>query len=94
MKKKVKGIESLRRRYGYSFVSHWIFGLIMFFFIPLITSICYAFSNITITDTGFLLKFVGFSNFKVILLENADYLDLVREWKRKKRMHAAVEEHQ
>ncbi len=79
MKKKVKGVESLRRRYGYSFVAHWIFGLIMFFFIPLITSVCYAFSNITITDQGFLLEYVGFENFKVVLLENAEYLDLVRD---------------
>ncbi len=79
MKKKVKGIESLRRKYGYSFVAHWIFGLIMFFFIPLIYSICYAFSDITITDNGFSLKYVGFENFKVALLENAEYLDLVRD---------------
>ena len=79
MKKKVKGIESLRRRYGYSFVAHWVFGLIMFFFIPLIYSIFYAFSDITITDNGFSLKYVGFENFKVALLENAEYLDLVRD---------------
>ncbi len=79
MKKKVKGIESLRRRYGYSFVSHWIFGLIMFFFIPLVSSVCYAFSNTTMSDKGLVLEYAGFENFKIVLLENADYLDLVRD---------------
>ena len=79
MKKKVKGIESLRRRYGYTFVAHWIIGLIMFFFVPLIYSIMYSFSDITMTDSGFVLNFVGFHNYDLALFDNPEYLDQVRD---------------
>ena len=79
MRKKSGGVEAIRRRYGYSFVAHWIVGLIVFFFVPLISSIWYAFSDITITDKGFEFTFVGLENFKVALFQNAEYLDLVRD---------------
>ena len=79
MSKKVKGIESLRSRYGYSFVAHWIVGIIVFFIVPLISSFRYAFSDITIENTGFVLDFVGIANFKEALTVDVDYLDLVRD---------------
>ncbi|MCQ2448945.1 MAG: sugar ABC transporter permease [Clostridia bacterium] len=79
MRKKARGVESLRRRYGYSFVAHWVLGLIVFFFIPLVSSIRYAFSEITITGKGFEFSYVGLENFKVALFQNAEYLDLVRD---------------
>ena len=79
MKKKARGIESLRRRYGYSFVAHWVIGLIMFFFVPLIYSIMYSFSDITVTDTGFVLDFIGFKNYDETIFSNPEYLDQVRD---------------
>ena len=78
-KKKIKGIETLRRRYGYAFVLHWVIGLIVFFFVPVIYSIAYAFSDIDITQSGFVLKFVGFKNFSESLFENPEYLDYLRD---------------
>ena len=77
--KKVKSVESLRRRYGYSFVSHWVIGLVVFFFVPVIYSICYAFSDITVEESGFVLDFVGFKNFSESLFENPTYLDQIRD---------------
>ncbi|MBO4733737.1 MAG: sugar ABC transporter permease [Clostridia bacterium] len=77
--KKAKGIESLRRRYGYSFVAHWIFGLIVFFAVPLIYSIIYSFSDIEIGDGGFVLTFAGLKNYSAALLEDPNYLDDVRD---------------
>ena len=79
MAKKSKGIESIRRRYGYTFVSSWIIGLIAFFFVPLIYSILYSFSDITIGESGFVLSFVGLKNYAVTIFENPDYLDQVRD---------------
>lgn len=78
-KKKIKGVESLRRRYGYAFVLHWVIGLVVFFFVPVIYSICYAFSDISVTPQGFVLKFVGFKNFSDSLFENPTYLDQIRD---------------
>ncbi|MBO4468189.1 MAG: sugar ABC transporter permease [Clostridia bacterium] len=82
-KKRSGGIEALRRRYGYAFVSHWIVGLILFFFIPLFYSIAYAFSEMVVSGgdgtADVILKFVGLSNFvdpkSGILTANPDYVD-------------------
>ena len=78
MAKKTRGIEALRRRYGYTFVLHWIIGLITFFFVPLIYSIMYPFSDITMTESGFSLAFAGLKNYEMSLFKNPDYLDEVR----------------
>lgn len=77
--KRNRGIESIRNRYGYTFVAHWVLGLIMFIIVPAVTSVVYAFGNISILETGFDLKFVGFANFKEALFENPDYLDQLRD---------------
>ncbi len=77
--KKNKGIESLRSRYGYSFVAHWMFGLIVFFIVPVLSSIAYAFSDISILESGFQLKWVAFDNFKEVLFVNPEYLDKIRD---------------
>ncbi len=78
MAKKTRGIEALRRRYGYTFVLHWVIGLVTFFFIPLIYSILYSFSDISVTESGFSLAFAGFKNYEMSLFKNPDYLDEVR----------------
>ena len=78
-KKKTKGVESLRRRYGYSFVAHWIIGLIVFFVIPLVYSIIYSFSTIEIGENGFVLTYAGFKNYAQALLEDPDYVNNVRD---------------
>lgn len=77
--KKVKGIESLRRRYGYTFVAHWVIGLIVFFAVPLIYSILYSFNDIELNENGFILSFVGLKNYSVALFEDPDYLNNVRD---------------
>ena len=79
MKKKVRGIESLRSRYGYSFVAHWIVGIIVFFIVPLISSFIYSFNEIDMDNSGFLLKYIGLENFKYALTQDPTYLDLVRD---------------
>lgn len=77
--KKSRGIESLRSRYGYTFVGHWIFGILMFFIFPVINSFKYAFSNISILESGFDPEFVGLANIKEILFENPDYVTNMRD---------------
>lgn len=82
-KKKRGGIEALRRRYGYAFVSHWIIGLILFFIIPFFYSIAYSFSEMVVSgkngSADVYLKYVGLSNFKMILGENPEYVDNLTE---------------
>ncbi len=73
------GLEKIQQRYGLIFTAHWIFGLIVFFMVPLISSIVYAFSEITISSEGVLSDFIGIENIKFILSEDAQYLNNLRD---------------
>lgn len=72
--KKHKGVERLKSRYGRLFVLPWEIGLVLFFFVPVITSIRYAFSSITLTNEGFDVSWVGLKWFKYYIMEDANYL--------------------
>lgn len=71
--KKIKGVESLKSRYGRLFVLPWEIGLVLFFLIPLITSIIYSFSTVTL-DNGVQTSFVGFKFYDQILNKDPNYL--------------------
>lgn len=73
-----KSLEAKRRRAGYTFVAHWVIGLIMFFAYPLLSSIWYTFNSVQIEVGQINLNFVGLENLKKILLEDPNYLDNVR----------------
>ena len=75
LKKKHKSYEVMRQRYGYTFVAHWILGLLLFSIVPIIESLIYSFESIKITDHGFETKFVGFKNFKYLLVSDPNYVD-------------------
>lgn len=71
--KKVKSLEARRRREGYILVAPFILGAAIFFIGPLISSIIYAFSEVTITSGGVVTNFVGLQNFKYALNVNPQY---------------------
>ncbi len=77
--KKPKSIEVKRRRYGFIFVTHWIFGLVAFFAYPLVSSLIYAFSNVEIVPGAIVTNFVGFENFNQILNADPDYVNNLRD---------------
>ena len=78
-KRKKRGLEAMQQRYGYMFVGHWVFGLIVFFLVPLISSIWYSFSDITISSSGVLTDFVWIKNFDQIISEDPNYLNNLRD---------------
>ncbi len=76
MKKKSLKTMSLKTKTnisGYMFMLPWIIGAIWFFIIPFLESARYAFSEVSLGAEGLDFKFVGFSNFKYLLMVNADY---------------------
>ena len=79
MKKKSRGIETLKKRYGMLFTAHWTFGLVVFFVVPLILSISYSFSNVAIVPGGTELEFVGLKHFKYILTQDAQFVKNLRD---------------
>lgn len=69
------GIEALKARYGWICITPWIIGLVLFFGLPIIQSIIYCFSNVTLAVGGLQTDFVGLKHFKYIFAQNADYVD-------------------
>lgn len=56
------------------FVAPWIIGFLLFFFVPLIQSILYSFSDVTLGMDGVLTNFVGLKEYKYYLFEDPDFL--------------------
>ena len=71
--KKTRGIVELKSRYGFFFTLHWIIGIVIFFALPHIQSIVFAFSEIEIKGGGFNVEWVGLKNFKQILFVDVNY---------------------
>ncbi len=78
-KKKSRGIEQLKSRYGWLFISTWLVGVILFFAIPVIQSVIYSFSQMTVNEGGIKTLFVGMKNYKYIIAEHTDYLGWLRK---------------
>lgn len=78
-KRKGVSLEAKRRRSGYTFIAPWLIGLIMFVFVPIFSSIRYAFSDVNIDIGKITTKFEGLKYFKEILEKDPTYLDNVSE---------------
>ena len=73
-KRKVKGLETLKSRYGYIFLAPWIVGMLIFFIVPIVQSAYFSFADITIGD-GAVTKFVGLANIKYLLFKDTKYVN-------------------
>mgnify|MGYP004648977533 FL=1 len=71
--KKHRGIEKLKSKYGFFFTLPWLVGVAFFFFYPLLQSVLYTFSDVSIKTGEIQIKFLGIENIKEILLRDADY---------------------
>lgn len=71
--KKARGIEELKSRYGLMFILPWVIGLIIFFFIPIVQSVIYAFCSVIVTSDGVKATWVGLENFIEILKRDPNY---------------------
>lgn len=75
VKKKRKGIESLKSQYGVMFISHWVIGMLLFFIFPILQSVYYSFTSLEINENGISTHFEKLSNYYNILLTDPEYLD-------------------
>lgn len=76
---KHKGIEAIRQKYAYIFVTPFAIGLIMFFAFPLLSSIRYSFSEVKIEPGAVTTDFIGLANFKYLLFEDAKFVNQLVE---------------
>ena len=75
VKKKRKGIESLKSQYGVMFISHWVIGMLLFFIFPILQSVYYSFTSLEIKENGISTHFEKLSNYYNILVTDPEYLD-------------------
>jgi ABC-type sugar transport system permease subunit len=68
-------VERRKNRNGFLFCLPWCIGFLLFFFIPLVQSIAFSFSKVSVTTSGFDLDFVGFDNYYYILFQSPEYVD-------------------
>jgi ABC-type sugar transport system permease subunit len=78
-KKRIRSLDSVRNRVGYTFVAHWALGLLMFFIVPLISSIWYAFNDVTVEVGNISTDYVGLNYFKELILEDPKYVNNLRD---------------
>ncbi|MDE6425948.1 MAG: sugar ABC transporter permease [Ruminococcus sp.] len=76
MKQKRKIPYSVKKSlYGYGFIGLWIFGTIIFFLIPLVKSLIYSFSEVTIDSGKIIIEYVGFEKYIKVLTEDEKYTE-------------------
>lgn len=74
-KKKNRGIEAIKRRYGTFFVLPWVIGVVLFVVVPIFKTLLFSVSIVTIGEAGLRVQFTGFSNYYRLLMENTVYVD-------------------
>ena len=72
---KKNGIEKIKSRYGYRFVIPWGIGILLFFILPLIKSIIFSFSNVSVETGSLAIENIGFENYRYILFDDPVYTD-------------------
>ena len=74
------GLVASREKGAYGFVAHYIIGLILFFVVPIINSIRYAFSNVAIGGAkGIDIKFSGLEHFTYLLKTDPNFTNNLRD---------------
>lgn len=76
MGKKRKGLSfsGRRQRSGFVFCLPFLIGFCLFFLVPMLQSVQYAFSSLQITEDGLVLKYVGLKNFTDALFADSMYV--------------------
>ncbi len=77
--KKKHGIETLRSRYGLMFITPWLIGIVVFFALPLIQSVMYSFSKVSVSTQGMQMSFLGLDHYKYLINEDPDYTKMLTE---------------
>lgn len=78
LKRKKRGVEALRSHYGRMFVLPWVIGLLLFFVVPLASSIFYSFCRVNIIEGGVSTTFVGLEHYKYAINSDPQYLTLLK----------------
>ncbi len=79
MNKRRVTLSTRRAFLGYAFVLPWLLGFIFLFAAPLIESINFSFSKLTIAPGGYELAYIGLENFRNALFVDPNYNRILTE---------------
>lgn len=65
--------------YGYGFISLWLVGTVIFFLIPLVKSLIYSFSEVTIDSGQTVTEWVGFDKYIKVFTEDEKYTEYLTD---------------
>lgn len=70
--------EKRKALYGYGFIGIWLVGTVIFFLVPLITSLVWSFCDVKIETGHTSLKWVGLANFEHSLTTDPKYTEYLK----------------
>ena len=73
MKNKVFSLSKNRARWAYAFLIPWLIGVVLVFSVPLLLSLSFSFSTVTV-DNGYSLEFAGWENYRYALFGDQNFL--------------------
>ena len=73
MKNRAFSLTKKRARWAYVFLAPWLIGVVLVFIVPLLLSVAFSFSTVTV-DNGYSLQFVGWENFRYALFGDQNFL--------------------
>jgi ABC-type sugar transport system permease subunit len=73
-KKRRIGLMERQSRNGWFFIAPWLLGFGYFFAIPLLKSLYYTFTKISITNDGLLFQFAGLQNYLTAFTVDPDFI--------------------
>ena len=72
---KKRTLEARLGRSGFLFTLPWLIGFAVFFAVPLLQSIMFSFSKVTIDTSGFITEWIGIANYKQVFTVDPHYFD-------------------
>lgn len=78
-KPKIRSLDATRQKAGYWFVLPWVVGLLMFFVLPIFSSIRYSFSDVRIEPGEVVTEWAGIKNYSDALGADPDYINQLGE---------------
>ncbi len=70
--------EKRKALYGYGFIGIWLVGTVIFFLVPLITSLVWSFCDVKIETGHTSLKWIGLANFEHSLTTDPKYTEYLK----------------
>lgn len=77
--KKVRGLSVRKAFTGYMFIMPFLLGFTLFLVVPLFTSLRMSLSEVGFSDKGFVLRYIGATNYRQAFLADPDFNRMLTE---------------